>query len=127
MEIYLLIFTNFSAGDRLLVASSAQIPDVKAAPRGIRSHFPLKYTCDMAEGFRQMDAMSVAGQKTAQAFGKVFGDIPFASSTYSDNVYIWNNYREAVMEAASEGRCKSGEWVQLIRSHGRRAKGKDRA
>lgn len=74
-----------------------------------------------------MDALSAAGCKPRQAFGKVFGDISFVSSTYSDNVHIWVNSQDAVMEAAARGRCVDGEWADLIRSYGKKAKGKGRA
>jgi hypothetical protein len=78
----------------------------------------------MAEGFKQMDALAVSGCKPRHAFGKVFGDIPFISSTYSDNIYIWNNYRHKVIEAASKGRSRGGEWADMIKLYGKRANGK---
>jgi hypothetical protein len=75
----------------------------------------------MVEGFQQMEALAASGSKPRQAFGKVFGDIPFVSSTYSDNLYIWNNSRDKVVEAASKGRGRGGEWADLIKLYGKRA------
>lgn len=74
-----------------------------------------------------MDAFAAAGCKPREAFGRVFGDILFVSSTYSDNVYIWVNSRDVVLEAASKGRCESGEWADLVRSYGKKSNGKGRA
>jgi hypothetical protein len=78
----------------------------------------------MVEGFQQMDALAASGCKPRQAFGQVFGDIPFVSSTYSDNIYIWHNFRDKVIEAASKGRSRGGEWADVVKSYGKRANGK---
>jgi hypothetical protein len=82
--------------------------NLKTAPSGSRGRWPLRYTCDMANGFRLMEMQSSPEMSTQQKFMAAF-EVPWKPSTYSDNLHIWNTVPPKVMEeAVSRGRTIRG-------------------
>ncbi|KAK6984511.1 hypothetical protein R3P38DRAFT_3231767 [Favolaschia claudopus] len=79
------------------------------------NRYPLLYTCDMAEGFRQMERLSKTGLAAEPAFCKVFAR-PFKSSTYSD-LHTWEKASiELQNQYVSYGKTTRGLWKQFRRA-----------
>lgn len=88
--------------------------DVGLAPRGARGRgWPWRYVCDMAAGFEAIQRFRDEGMNTKAAFALAFPGCEFASSTFSDNVKIWNRAREVPGEVEQwrrHGRTEPGLW-----------------
>ncbi|KAJ7481126.1 hypothetical protein B0H11DRAFT_2233038 [Mycena galericulata] len=94
-------------------SSSLLQPDT---PHGKRSPFPLAFAVDMDAGFRQAKELLKDGKSAKQQFDTVFGflDIPFKSSTYSNNWKAWKASPDAVAKAVALGHHPGGEWAPIV-------------
>ena len=109
--------------------SSANIPDSIGQP-ATPTHgddgppppgpkgFPLRYVCDMANGFAMMVSLQADGVNRQQAFTLAF-DCPYKKTTVTDNHAIWK--AAAALPGEHDrwialGRTERGEWARFVRA-----------
>ena len=72
------------------------------------------YTCDMIDGFRQMDDPVLQKQYgQGELFSRVFSGMPFVHATYHDNRTAWANSQSVtsiLMAHVRAGRSSDGLW-----------------
>ncbi|KAJ7708798.1 hypothetical protein B0H17DRAFT_1124599 [Mycena rosella] len=93
------------------------------APSGPRKPWPLMYACDMAAGVERISDLrgtsTLAGIKftTETAFQAVFVNKEYRSSTYSENLKIWEWGKGGALATATRaGRTEDGLWAK-VRQH----------
>ena len=96
---------------------SLTLPDFATTPRG-KCGWPLKYVCDMHQGFERMQALQdgLPPMKTEEAFTPVFS-AKYKASTFNDQEHAWHVVGEILGEHdkwIAHRRTEAGEWAKFM-------------
>ncbi|KAJ7688036.1 hypothetical protein B0H17DRAFT_1135877 [Mycena rosella] len=83
----------------------------------LKSPWPLRYACDMDQGFRAMKNQSSG---TILVKFKAAFDTDFTSTTFYDNLNKWKALSSEVRhQIVAPGRVQEAEWVYVLRNYGK--------
>lgn len=75
------------------------------------------YVCDMARGFRQMKLAGLAKETYSLAFPRIFGGLPFQSSTFHTHRSAWDKLSDDMQQRALQApRIDNYLWSKWIKN-----------